>query len=60
MLDTQSGEKVVISICGRISSHKIQVNFDPDTKTKSFLAPIHKTKQFRSLNWNQAKFDPPH
>ena len=33
--------------------HKIQVNIDPDTKTKSFLSPRHKTNQFRSLNWNQ-------
>ena len=49
-----------ISICGRTSSHKIQVNFDLGTKTKSFSTPKHKTNQFRSLNWNQVKFDPLH
>ena len=39
---------------------QIQVNLDPYTKTKSFFTPIHKTSQFRSLHWNQVKFDPPH
>ena len=49
-----------ISICGRASSHKTQANFDPDTKTKSFLTPRRKPNQFRSLDCNQVKFDPPH
>ena len=49
---------VFVFICSR--SHKIQVNFDPETKTKSFLTPINETKKFRSLNWNQVKFDRPH
>ena len=48
-----------ISICGR-SSHKIQVNFDLDTRTKSYSTLVHKTNQFRSLSWNQVKFDPSH
>ena len=29
-------------------------------KPSDFRSPEHKTNQFRSLNWNQAKFDPPH
>ena len=47
------------TICGR-TSHKTQVNFDPDTKTKSFFTPRHQPNQFRSLDCNQVKFDPPH
>ena len=42
------------------TSHKIQVKFDLDTKTKSFSTPRHKTNQFRSLSWNQVKFNPSH
>ena len=47
-----------LSICGRTSLHKIQVNTDPDTETKSFSTPSHKRDQFRSLNGNQVNFDP--
>ena len=48
------------SIWGRTSSHKIQVNSNPDAKTKSSSTPRHKTNQFRPLNWDQVKFDLPH
>ena len=49
-----------VFVCGRTSSHKIQVNSDPDPKNKSLSTPRHKTNQFGSLNWNQVKFDPSH
>ena len=50
----------LISTCGRTSWQKKRVNFDPDTKTKSFSTPTLKPNKFRSLHWNQVKFDRPH
>ena len=40
--------------------HKNRVNFDPDTKSKSFSTATKKTSWFRSLHWNQVNLDHPH
>ena len=40
--------------------HKNQVDFDPETKTKSFSTPTQKLSQFQSLHRNQVKFNRPH
>ena len=38
--------------------HKKPINFDPNTKTKSFKIPTKWQRQLQSLRWNQVKFDP--
>ena len=40
--------------------HKNRVNFDPDTKNKTFSTATKKPSHFRFLYWNQVNFDHPH
>ena len=40
--------------------HKSRVNFDPETKNKSFSTTTKKPSQFQFIRWNQVNFGLPH
>ena len=54
-LDTHSQMKSI-----SMPRHENLIYFDPTTTTKYFSIPTQKPSQFRSRNWYQVKFNPPH